>query len=162
MVCYPTKNPTFSPRQIMGSFRCLTMCAWWFIGLSSHFCQHYMKYAPDKLPVISAGRKAISSEHVKCRWSGSIRTLPWQSPLCLPAATQLEYRVMYCIWMLHFIIKPSTREYHWSLHIYVCHRCRGKCAICGAWHAAGMPGPTFLRGADFRPNTEYWRSVIHV
>lgn len=119
------KNLTLPPRQIMGSFCGLSVCEWWFTGLSSHFCQHYMKYAPDKLSTIWAGWKAISSEHVKRRWSGSIWTLPWQMPFCLLTAIQLGYWVMCYIWTLHFIIKPSIREYHSSPHMYVRYRYQG-------------------------------------
>lgn len=65
-------------------------CEWWFIESCSHCCQQIIKYAPDKMSVISTGWKAISSEHVKCHWSGSIWTFPWQMSLCLLAATALE------------------------------------------------------------------------
>lgn len=146
-------NRTLSPRQIMRRFSCSTASEPWFIEFSCHFCQRYMTNAPDKLSVISAGFKAISSEHAKRWWTGSIWTLPWQMSLGSLAAIKLEYWVMYYMWMLHFIIKPPIRAHHSFPHMYVRHRYQGKCDKCGAWHPAGTLEPIFLRGVDFCSNT---------
>lgn len=41
--------------------------------------------------------------------------------LCFLATKQLEYWVMYYIRMVDYIWRPSIREHHSSLHMYVHH-----------------------------------------
>lgn len=91
----------------------------WFIELSSNSWQQITKYAPDKKCAILPGQKAISSEHVECQWSGSVRAFPWQMSLSSLAATPLKLwswaKYEGCISLL----KLFTGDYHSFAYICV-------------------------------------------